>query len=94
MARSTERYKLFAITYGSGGHFISAMRMSPAIIEQTEWFRYDGQWKKESKERAYSLNQVIQRHLIPTDFVIYLRDCQLTCEESKSYYYTIDVRCL
>ena len=46
VARSTERYKLFAVTYESGGHFISAIRMSPPIMKQNGWFLYDGLMEK------------------------------------------------
>ena len=37
---------LFAVTYGSGAHFISAIKMSPPIMKQDGWFLYDGLMEK------------------------------------------------
>ena len=38
----SKKYELLAVTYGSGGHFIAAIKMYKPIVKYDGWYLYDG----------------------------------------------------
>ena len=42
------------MTYGSGGHFIGAIKMYKPIMKYDGWYLYDGIVKKGNKELDFS----------------------------------------
>ena len=39
---NTANYKLFAVTMGNGGHFISALSLEKQLCSNPGWYIYDG----------------------------------------------------
>ena len=76
VARSPKMYKLFAVTYGSGAHFISAIKMSPQIMKQDGWFLYDGLMEKRKQGTGVQIlpDDPKPPHTYRLSYVVYLKD--------------------
>ena len=70
-----KRYELLAVTFGGGTHFISAIKMSSPILNQSGWYLYDGIMEKRKPGTGLQLLPAVPNtpHSYRISYVVYLR---------------------
>ena len=70
-----KRYEPLAVTFGSGTHFISAIKMSSPILNQSGWYLYDGIMEKRKPGTGLQLLPAVPNtpHSYRISYVVYLR---------------------